>query len=158
MKKKSTFYRDGDNYLATEGQIIKNLPMLRVTYTGDSPSSVKESCHNVRDLEQMTPVESADVPEEWLESFECFGIKVPKPAPKPAPKRQSKKNYDLFHGHLAAGCDVFTAAAASGIDFSDTPPRDRKKKEPLVQANSMDLCIFVIIFWIVSFFIIGMLV
>lgn len=142
-KKQPKFYQDGDRFLVTTGESLKNLPMVFLSFTGDAPGSVKEGCTSQHDLEKMVPTESANVPDEWLKAFEACGIETP--------RKKEEQEEELFYGHVLAGdCDVFTAAAASF-----TPDETPEEEQVVIGTN--DIILWIALFWIFSFFVIGLL-
>ena len=108
-RKQPTFYRSGDTYVALTGESPKDFKdYLFVAFTGNDPNSVSETCISRDDIQKMTKVD--DVPADWADAFEAVGLKAP---------RNTTEASELWVGHMAAGLDPFTAAAASGYEFGD---------------------------------------
>lgn len=116
MANKQQIYRDGDRYVALTGKCPKGFKdVLFVTFTGPDASSVTEGVMGKDELAQMESVDEA--PEDWSDAFEAVGIKRRKRSTFPSSVRPPR--YDTeeeFFGHVAAGTDLFTAAAVSGYE------------------------------------------
>lgn len=129
MASKTEFRRDGNKYIALTGECPKGFKgILFVCYRGSTPGSVKEDVIEKTKLGQLETVEGADVPDDWAAAFEGAGVSVPRPVatadvvePRKS-RKQRQEEYELFHGHMAAGCDMITAWAASGVDLADDVP------------------------------------
>lgn len=113
---KTTFYKDGDNFLMATGESPKGFEKaLFVVWEGEI-DNLKEG---IRTTEQLQKLEKTnDIPDIWLDAFvAASGLviqKAVKPKAAPSPSRRDAP-LDEFVGHLTAGTDVVTAAVVSGI-------------------------------------------
>lgn len=162
------FFRDGDKYIALTGECPKDFPgFLFICFRGDEPGSVNEDVISKPDASNLDRIEGADVPDDWAEAFEKAGVKVPRPVAtgdvtfinepeiepeierparrRPRKRRNSKEAGELFHGHMAAGIDPWTAAAASGYEFGE---EDETDNEPLqLRFTAAEVVAYIFLFW-----------
>ncbi len=161
-RKPPEFYQDGETYVALTGESPRDFKdCLFLAYTGKDSGSINETCVSRDNLDSMTRVEGADVPDDWAKAFEAKGVDVPRQVAtadvtcaiseiEPVKPYNSQETTELFHGHLASGCDMFTAAAASDYHFGDEPGI-------IHNFTTRDLFWIVVVVWIVSIWMLGVI-
>ncbi len=86
-KLKQEFLRDGDKYVALTGESpTKFKGLMFGAFVGDNPGSIAETCLMHEQLEKMTRIEGADVPDDWADAFRAKGFVIDKPEPEPEPE------------------------------------------------------------------------
>jgi len=130
-KRQPEFYQNGDAYVALTGESPQDFEdYIFVAFTGKDPESVNETCVSRNDIQKMIKVDN--VPADWASAFEAVGIEVP---------RNTTEDTELWVGHMAAGLDPFTAAAASGFEFGDNA-------EPLrLDLPFREAAFYTLLFW-----------
>lgn len=86
-KLKQEYFRDGDKYVALTGESPTQFKgLMFAAFVGNNPGSIIETCLMHNQLEKMTRIEGADVPDAWADAFRAKGFVIVKPEPEPEPE------------------------------------------------------------------------
>jgi len=138
-KLQPTFYQNGETYVALTGESPQGFKdYLFAAFTGKNPESVSETCISRNDIKKMTKV--AEVPADWAGAFEAVGIEVP---------RNTTEETELWVGHMAAGLDPFTSAAASDFEFGSNAELLR------LEFTFREVVFYTLLFWYFTIWLFG---
>jgi hypothetical protein len=128
---KTTFYKDGDNFLMATGESPKGFEKVLFVVWEGSIDNLKEG---VRTTEQLKKLEKVHVDEIdcWADAFaKASGVVIQKATKRKAGSTSARRDtpLDEFVGHCAAGTDVVTAAVVSGIIDEQSKPSELQPNE-----------------------------
>ncbi len=122
MARKQEFFRDGDKYAALTGESPKKFKgLMFAAFVGDNPGSIIETCLMRDQLEKMTRIEGADVPEDWADAFRAKGFVIAKPEPDEPDEPDEPEYADAYEEYEP--------------EEYEPPKRRPKRRQPAVEVQ-----------------------